>query len=127
MRAPATICLLFSIFLFTGSQQDSKKERPNILDILADDQGAYDLSYGNDSYPGLTTRLKKELFESLDEMRYKRPKPNPYFSEQASDERMRRVIQVWFPTGKPSDYKFWKRLFNPMKTGGKAQLQIDLT
>ena len=50
MKVPATICLSFLIFLFSCDLGESKKERPNILFILADDLGAYDLSYANDSF-----------------------------------------------------------------------------
>ncbi|MCG8386441.1 MAG: sulfatase, partial [Cytophagales bacterium] len=61
----------------------------------------------------LATRLKKELFESLDQVKYKRPRPNPYFSEQARDERMRKVTQVWLPNLEDRRLQILEEAFQP--------------
>lgn len=44
------IISLFSVLAFSCTQQEEKTKKPNVLFILADDLGAFDLSYANDAY-----------------------------------------------------------------------------
>ena len=49
MRYTCAILIICTTFLFSCTQK-ADKERPNVLFILADDLGAFDLSYANNSY-----------------------------------------------------------------------------
>lgn len=61
MRLKSAIATCLVIFLFSCTQEP-EKEKPNVLFILADDLGAFDLSYANNSFyesPNID-RLAKE-------------------------------------------------------------------
>lgn len=81
-----------------------------LYDLSQDISEQNDISADN---VALATRLKKELFESLDQVKYKRPRPNPYFSEQARDERMRKVTQVWLPNLEDRRLQILEEAFQP--------------
>ena len=61
----------------------------------------------------LAAGLKKELFEYLEERGYQRPGPNPYFTEQASDERMRKITREWLPNLEGRRLRMLDEAFQP--------------
>ncbi len=83
-----------------------------LYDLSQDVNEQNDLSLDNSE---LAAKLKTELFESLEAMGYKSTQSNPYFSEQARDERTRKITQVWLSNLEAKRLRMLDESFQPNK------------
>ena len=63
----------------------------------------------------LATSLKDALFKHLDKQNVLLPEPNPYYSEEAYEERMQRVIGQWLPNLETQRLRILQDSFQPDK------------